>query len=217
MPFEWEPQIKQSKQPSVCAAQTFLSAAEWGGAIFKKTLDEFNRLANVHKLGFKLVESTTPPDPQGTRGVGADVLMDVSTGTHKFKFKTQAGPEHTGKLPATANDIHGATHPLRQGGAIIRAFVFVPATPRVGGSTSRVVSEDLRVYVALHELLHACGLDDTDPGHNPNNNPDIFMTGASVSSGSNPQNDRIDLGSRKFVPPHFLSTRTADLLRTNWQ
>jgi hypothetical protein len=68
--------------------------------------------------------------------VGANVQVEVSSGTHTFTFRTGPKPTdlvHTGSLPGTGIDLTGATHTITQGGEHIRAFVFLPLGPTIAG------------------------------------------------------------------------------------
>jgi hypothetical protein len=240
MATPWEAAVKNTKQLTVFMAPGLKLAPAWGATMFQKILAEFNRLSALHKLGVTLTDKdasgspVTVPDPQGRSGVGANVQIEVSSGTHTFAFKTQEGPTHTRHLPGTALDIAGATHPLVQGGEMIRAFVFLPINPSVAGAGSRGVGTGVKLAVAIHEVIHACGLEESDPGHLPNGDPDVFMTGGSLSASFPPDGDptakpdpklgdRIDLGGGKFVPPAsppgqtFLTARTARLIRDLWK
>jgi hypothetical protein len=93
----------------------------------------------------------------------------------------------------------------------------VPLNPTIGGAGARGVGDGVKLAVAIHEVIHACGLDESDPGHGPNGTPDVFMTGGSLSASFPPAKDTIDLGGGKFVPPIFLSARTAGLIQNNWK
>jgi hypothetical protein len=217
MPTPWEAAVKNTKQLTVFAAGGLLAAPAWGASLFKRILDEFNRLSSLHKLGVTLVESKTLPDPEGNSGVGANVQVEVSSGTHTFTFKTGPKPTdlvHTGSLPGTGIDLAGATHTITQGGEHIRAFVFLPLGPTIAGPGSRGVGPGVKVAISLHELIHACGLADSE--HSPGTDPDLFMTGGSLSASFPPDKDVIDLGRKKTAPPIFITTRTARLIRDNW-
>jgi hypothetical protein len=62
-------------------------------------------------------------------------------------------------------NINGRCHNAIQGGEISAAFIFLPVNPLVGGAGSRGVGKGVKIALALHELLHACGLREEDPGH----------------------------------------------------
>jgi hypothetical protein len=214
MATAWDAAIKNSKQLTVFPHPTLVQTPAWGGALFKRLLDEFNRLSGVNRLGVTLVASSTKPAEDGP--AGANVQINVSAGTHKF---TVGGTEHTASLPAGTgpSDLVGVTHPVSQGGELIRAFIFVPLNPTIGGSGARGVGNGVKLSITIHELIHACGLDESE--HSPVINPDVFTTLSSLSASFPPDGnpgDRLDLGRRKFVPPIFITARTASLIRSNW-
>ena len=213
MPTPWESAVRKTKQLTVFPTDELIKSAAWGATFFKRTLETFNTLSNVNKLGVTLRKGDSAPDPDGNGG--ADVQLDVSNGSHSFKFQGN----QTGSLlpPPTIN---GTTHVVSQGGEIIRAFIFVPINPttEVGG---RGIGTGMKIAFTLHELLHACGLEETDPGHNTGlNDPDLFRTLAdpdfNFPADGNP-GDRLRLGFNKFAPPFFLTARTAGLVHKNWQ
>ena len=129
---------------------------------------------------------------------------------HSFMYK---GPRSGSLLPAPA--INGVTHVLTQGGEMDRAFIFLPIDPQTDKTGGRPIGTGLKIAIALHEVLHACGLDDTDPGHQTQlNDPDLFRTGADgdfnfppdgVPGDPKKPGDRLALGFKKFTPPFFLS------------
>lgn len=211
MPTPWIPAVKQAKQLTVFPGPGLMKAPAWGGVLFKKILDEFNRLSSVHKLGVTVVASNTAPALKGIGG--ANVQIEISSGTHKFTIE---GTEHTSSLPGTGIDLSGCTNsPLVA--EQFRAFIFVPDNPTVGGASSRGVGDGVKLAIALHEVVHACGLSELE--HSPGNNPDLFMTGGSLSAQFPPNGvpgDRIQLSSKIFVPPIFISARTAGLIQSNW-
>lgn len=211
MPTPWEAAIKTGKQLTVFATPGMTTGSAWGSALFRKIIGEFNRLSALNKLGLTLIDTTTPPDAQGAGG--ANVQVDVSGGTHSF---TTFGKIRTGNLPGTGIDAIGVTHPVSQGGAHVKAFIFLPIDPKIGSATSRGVGEGVKLCIAIHEVIHACGLHESD--HTPANIPDVFSTLTSVSAGASspPASDRVDLGGGKFLPPIFLTPRTAGLIQANW-
>lgn len=130
------------------------------------------------------------------------------------------------------NDLHGSMTPIREShdlddpnpvDLLARAIIRVPAAPLIGGSSSRPVGDPLKLMLALHELIHACGLSDAD--HTLSANPDAFATGFSVSAGKagNGVDDQFQLGSIKLPPHvgdpnphHLIGTTTGNLIRKNW-
>lgn len=225
MPTPWDSAIRKNriKQLAVAASKGFLDAPAWGLPLFQKMLFEFNRLSTVHKIGLTMApfDKTTAP-----KGSEPNVQIDVSIGTHQFIVD---GKPQRGSLPEGTNgfDIVGTTHPVIQGGEIISSFVFLPLEPSINGRNSRRVGTGVRLSIAVHELLHASGLREFDPGHSKGqNDPDLFMTLPDLNANFPPDGmpgDRISLGRNKFSPPNGglspleITARTAGLIRDNWK
>ena len=216
MPDPWTAAVKKSRQLTVFAAPGFMTnPGPWGAVLFKKIIDEFNHLSRKNKLGVSLIQSKIVPDSQGNGG--ANVQIEISQGKHSF---TANGEKFERSLPPSLTS--GITHPVHQDGEIIRAFIFVPSNPQISApSGPRGAGSGVKIGIALHECLHACGLTEADPGHEPpQKESDLFMSFPQFDPNSPPDGhpgDRIRLGPSKFMPPFFLNTRTAELVRKNWQ
>ena len=115
---------------------------------------------------------------------------------------------------------------------IRRAFIFVPETPMIEASV-RVGKDDfkhlkrgagsgVRKYIAVHEFIHACGLDDEEHSfEGPNGDVFIGVPNASAGNFDKPNDDKIILRDAHPIhvsaPPSFiLSQRVADLIKNNW-
>jgi hypothetical protein len=221
MPVPWEKHVQETGQLKVFVGPTFLGAAAWGAGMATRILNEFNSIAAANRLGVRLVQSTDEPKKDGT---GADVRLDASSGTCRF-FNSTGGDE-TGSLPTTPGDIRGrcfsviVTHPNNLD-FNWKAFVFVPVDPSV---FKHLVGEPVRIAIALHEFLHACGLREADPGHGTPGNPpsgdlDFFATNQVMIEGVTPDKDRMFI-SGKLVPnsagQFTITPRTASLVQRVW-
>lgn len=212
MPTPWDAAIRnqQIKDLSVFAGPDLKAAPAWGIALFKRILEEFNRLSSLHKLGVTVSESLLKPDTP----LGANVQIEVSSGAHSFILN---GQTQTGSLPSGL-DIVGKTHVAVQGGEIQKAFIFVPIRPTIVG---RGVGTGVKLALALHEVLHAVGLNESDPGHFTGlNDPDLFMSGSQLEGNFPPDGnpgDRLNLGFGRFAPPLFITARTASLVQSIWK
>lgn len=207
----WIETIKKNKELTVFAGPGLKVAPAWGEALFRDTLDEFNRLSVVSRLGVILKPSQTAPAPDGAGG--ANVQVEVTGGTHKF---TTLGREFTKSLSAGAS---GVTHPVAPTGELVRCFIFVLLNPTIEGVDSRGVDNGVKKAIILHELIHACGLDEED--HSPESSPDLFMTNRSVIARAlpEPRQDRLLLRNepRTTVPPFFISANTARKIQSVWK
>ena len=220
MPTPWEAHVQKTGQLTVFPGQNMVAAPAWGMGLFERIRVEFNRLAQVNLLGVRLVVSNQAPNPNGT---GANVQFDVSNGSCPF-FDAFGNP-HTGSLDVSLGNVRGVCFRIEGSGLggftfSKRAFVFVPANPRV--SATRMVSENVRMAVALHEFFHACGLSADDPGHGTPSQPaagnlDLFATGGIVLPGTS--QDQFLVGGH-VVPDasgqFSITGRTASLVQRIW-
>jgi hypothetical protein len=220
MPDPWERGVQQTGTLTVFATQAFQQSPIWGGGIFNSLLDEFNRLAALNRFGVRMQPSPTAPDPKGP---GANVSLDITLGTCKY-FDYKGDPQ-TDTLDVTPGQIHGRCFSVtNKSNKLIRAFIFVPANPQA--RPGRTVGRGVRMGLALHELIHSCGLHNEDPGHGALNAPptgdtDVFATGDTFIEGSTPDHDKLILPSTgKLVPDSngqfFLTPRTVMLIQDVW-
>jgi|GEM_PF-3928990 hypothetical protein len=222
MPTPWEAHVQKIGQLTVFPGPNMVREPAWGMGLFERIRLEFNRLAQVNLLGVRLVVSNQAPNPNGT---GANVQFEVSNGSCPF-FDGFGNPQ-TGNLDVSLGHIKGICFRIEGsglGGFIFskRAFVFVPANPKV--SATRTVTENVRMAVALHELFHACGLSADDPGHGTPNLPaigdlDLFASGGLVLPGSGTSQDQYLVGGH-VVPDRSgqfsITARTASLVQRIW-
>jgi hypothetical protein len=218
MPSPWIKGVQQSGRLTVFAGPGFLSAPAWGAGLFKQILDEFNRLALTNRFDVRLIASATTPLPNGG---GANVQLEVTNG--KLAYFDVDGSWQTDTLDVSPGHIRGRTYltGFGQSGTlkIARAFIFVPINPTLGIG-QRGVGKGPKMALTLHELLHACGLDNSDPGHAPGSTPnDLFTTDTILQPGNKPDEDKMFLGG-KFQPDasgHFVLTPTTiRLVQSVW-
>jgi hypothetical protein len=108
-----------------------------------------------------------------------------------------------------------------------RAYVYVLRNPTVnvgpaGQQRPRAVGEGVKLFIAVHELIHACGLSNND--HSSEADPDFFIAQPQPAPGATPQGDKLrirlqplkNLPSDPPDPPLFLTQRTANLIRSIW-
>ena len=202
--------IIDKKTLTVFADQSVKKDADWF-RVFKDALVKFNAL----KLGVTLVEEPKDP-PDAVTLAGAHVQFATGAGTITAKGR---GKPMTDNLIGT--ELHGRTFTFRDPG-IAKAFIFVPATPMIGGS-GRQVGDGIRLYIAIHELLHACGLEDSD--HNPEANPDVFCSEPTASmnpiQGQTAAGDRMRVGNprpdnKNVFPPISANGRTRSGIQRLW-
>src|SRR5262245_56880108 len=161
MPISWLDSVKQTGQLSVFPGPTVTGGA-WA-TVFDESLLRFNALSQLLAFRVTMVRATTPPDPNGSGG--ADVQFEAGNNQVSYTFQ---GTQYS--MPIDGNGVHGNTQVVKisfnaTDYRIAKAFVFVPATPKLHGSTGREVGRGPRLVIAVHELIHAAGLSNAD--HSP--------------------------------------------------
>lgn len=228
MPTQWIQAVKNSHQLTVFATSS-VTKGPWS-SVFTNALQEFNRLSGAMQLGVTFVPptpSTPAPDPSSVT-TGTNVKFDTANGSvHEDVLKNKFGQvlsSFTENVSGTA--MIGLTKPpqwqddkgqTRQ----FRAFIYVPATPMVnagptGQQIQRGVGDGVKLFIAVHELIHACGLSNGD--HSTESDPDVFVAKPQPLPGATPQGDKLMLRLQPQVvaPPIIISTRTAGLIRSIW-
>jgi hypothetical protein len=210
MATPWVDRVKQTGQLSV-----FPGPGVAGGGwvvVFDNALLRFNELSRLLSFRVRVTKATSPPDKSG-RG-GADIQFETASKHISFTALGQTESESF-----SGNGLHGLTKTVAMsfGGGpakIEKAFIFVPSTPLTGGAKARVVGDGVKLVIAVHELIHACGLDEKGD-HSPFTDPDLFLLVGSLSAGTSPQDDKLDFGG-KIMPPIWMSRRTAAKIKALW-
>ena len=203
----WEDPIKRSKTLTVFPGGSVAGGA-WG-SVFANAIKEFNRLVAAHTLGITLSQSATPPHPSGVGG--ADVQFEAGNGNVSF---TSFGQQFS--VSVNGNSLGGDTRQVKTVfGAVQRiakAFIVVPATPQINANPPRAVGDGVMLFIAVHELIHACGLSNGD--HNPD---DLFSGFPQARAGNKRQDDKLEVNQQKRLPPLFLTTKTAGVIQALWK
>lgn len=229
MPQLWEDRIRNRNPRQLTIFVAPRLSKPWRRA-FDDALKTFNQLSRSNQLGLTMVESTTMPAPDGDGG--ADVQFDMGKGdlTYTALGATTVVKGYSG------TSMHGNTQLVslkvgNQPGPIQRAFIFVPETPMVNAlmqvgrakfnQVQREAGHGIKHFIAAHELIHVCGLLNSDHTH-LGANADLFVEQPQPNSGpfNKPDEDRILLhltSPRNVVaPPIFLKKATVDLIKANW-
>lgn len=202
MAMPWTSAIKRKKQ---LAVYTGSSLGSWAG-ILKDAIREFNSLSRKHQLGVTLIESSNPPTDSG----GADISIQSANGAVSFSY---GGETRNGSFSGI--QMHGLTWLFSRDGFLEKAAVFLPSQPQV--STPKVVRPvglNVMKLIAIHELVHACGL--TNNEHSPN---DLFQANPQVYPGDTASGDKvtIQVGAKvSLMPPFVLSGPTANHIKRLW-
>jgi hypothetical protein len=113
--------------------------------VFDAALQAFNGL----KLGVTMKEAADQDS--------ANVVMQITSGPTTFTYGGTSYPGPT----LDPSYIHGRTRLFSGEGGVEKAAVFLPNAPKTGPE-SEDVSVDMMKVIAVHELVHACGLEDGD-------------------------------------------------------
>ena len=121
-------------------------------------------------------------------------------------------PPSIAALPDRSNEATPISVPDREG-RIEKAYVFLPRQPQVGlvSGARREVGAPVKLVIAVHELFHACGLENEE--HCPS---DLFHPGPDIDPGSTPAQDRARITYSLRMPPLRLSEVTAGRVRGLW-
>jgi hypothetical protein len=209
MPNLWERAILNTNQLKIFAG-TNASAGSWA-RIFDQAIREFNSLSNSLNLGVTFVRSTIPPHPSGVGG--ADVQFETTSGQVNFVAFNQPF-----SINVDGDGLIGHTQLImsvtRNRKRIGKAFIFLPVTPKASSSRGRDVGDGVKLVMAVHEMIHACGLSNAD--HSPAATPDLFFAFPQLDTDSNPANDKISVDPIR-MPPLVISSRTQLLIQLIWK
>ena len=168
----------------------------------------------------------------------ANVVAQAKTGNFKFSYDDGRYKMEEKEYTFDGKSLHGhcsmlfgdvrnratRSYELR----MIRAFIFVPAKPHTDGAKSRIVGDPVKMVVAVHEMVHACGLDD-----HHHTVDDVFCWPKAKYDPKNPDDDRVEAfsGRRETVmiagkpslqsvmvsmPPIVLNGPTQEKIRRLW-
>lgn len=205
MSIPWSPAIIKGRTLTVFSAPAARSPV-WNQVI-GHLLKEFNALSKKHGLGITLKASAQAPKDGG----GADIAINTGDGKVSVAF---SGVDPQAKT-FDGKRMHGATLLLSRRDVMIKAFVFLPARPEVNTpSKPRLVGPKILTLIALHELLHACGLENSDHGGSG-----VFQPSPMVNIGDTPLGDLASVeptASGKPMPPYVLDESTVKALKSIW-
>ena len=162
-------------------------------------IDEFNVISAREHLGVSL---TDEPDQSN-----ANVFVRTLNGQHTISYR---GHIHQVNLPGNA--LAGQTSLISVGGKVETAQIFLPAAP---GRHRRIrqVGRPVRLVIAFHELIHACGLSNSDHG-------DLAFHGTpSVTRARRASDDTVTVlsaGNYVHMPPLKISNETCWRILLNW-
>ncbi len=203
MATAWTDGVKGSKQLKVFAGSSV--RGQWA-TVVGEALSAFNTLSRHHGLGVTLVRATAAPTDSG----GADVAIAIASGAVSASW---GGTTDNGNFDGTR--MHGLTLQFATDAGIAKAFVFLPERPQVNTPAGvRPVGVNVMKLIAVHELVHACGLDNSD-----HSTDDLFQANPQVDPGDRPAQDRIRIGTgspMRWMPPLVLGGGTVRTIKRLW-
>jgi hypothetical protein len=223
----WVDGIKQAGQLTI-GFDASLARAGWDG-VFRNAITEFNKLSTTHNLGVTFVQTQ---DLQA-----ANVEARAARGDFEFEY-----PPHIAKKKITFDGatVHGLCKPVMSQTRnrrtrtdevrLMKAFIYVPAAPLTDkNAKGRVVGDPVKLVIAVHEMIHACGLVENDE-----HSVDDIFSWPQLHVGNQPNDDRLATlgGTVTFpgkpgqpprtghstidMPPLFLKAETATKVRDLW-
>jgi hypothetical protein len=160
MVLPWVKSVRDSQQLSV---YNDLATGRWP-RLYHDALAGFNKLSDDHKLGVKFTEAKDEKS--------ANVVMRFGKGPVSYEFdgRKQSDPTFKGDTAHGKTFLFswwrsGSVHMevdgiLDKRSGIEKAAIFLPSNPQ--GSPGAEVTLDVMKVIAVHELVHACGLDNDD-------------------------------------------------------
>lgn len=219
MPRPWDEATRQSKQLTIAAADKFKQSTTWGGAMLTAMVAEFNKLAAANKLGVTFVELAVGTETQSP--ALAKVVVDTAVTDYSYEFR---GKTFRGKLEPPPS-FTGMTEAIGSG-SIEQAFIFLPAqmvtkagSIDTGQRYDRMIGRSVRLAMALHEMLHACGLGQLDPGH-IGRGDDLFYGTPTLDVNDPPDGkpgDRLKVEGNRYLPPFRLNAKTSKMIKELWE
>jgi hypothetical protein len=180
-----------------------LTSGKWVH-LFKAALEGFNEVSKRYGLGVTMAKAADEKS--------ANVVMRISSGVASYEYDGAAISESfDGKR------LHGYTMLIGREGEreIEKAVVFLPSDPRssAGFIRGKEVFEkanlDMMRVVAVHELIHACGLENGD------HSDDGVFCGTMVPTGTG----KVQAWGKKdarAMPPLFLIPSTVSKVASLW-
>lgn len=197
MATPWISSVRTTRRLRVFPASS-VTRGSWR-MVFARALREFNRLSGASALNVT-VERVSQEDD-------AEVVVDTASGTIERSF---GGADL--RVPFSGTSLHGYTGLIQRDGVVERALIVLPSMPQVNTPRGvRAVGDGVRLVIAVHELVHACGLSNAD-----HSSGDLFAGFPTVDAGTRPEDDVVRASSTVRMPPLVLSSATAGAVRSLW-
>lgn len=199
----WTSSVKQAHQLTYYLNSV---AGLWLSAV-QEAVREFNTISSRHNLAVTYSQTNDPPTDTG----GANISIATGNGGVSFNYNG------THATTINGSGLQGSTMLVsRPGGPIEKAFMFLPSQPLINTPNGRrETGAGVMKVITLHELIHGCGLHNSD--HSPD---DVFNGFPSADPGRSAAQDRVQItvsGQYRFMPPIIFSSTTAGKIARLWR
>lgn len=200
----WFKRFQQAGTLEVFAGSNFTGSL-WTTA-FADAIKEFNQLMSSNGVKLTLTTGT-----QGATEINSQVIVQTANGKATPNYGYQPKPR-----TFDGNGLHGLTIPFAdRKGFLEKAYIFVPATPRVDPKSkkSREVGQAVRSFILVHEFIHAAGLSNDE-----HTNEDCMCYPGELVTGNAAADDRVQPwgGLGKSMPPCTMIGKTVANLKKAW-
>lgn len=197
MAMPWTDPIRERGVLQVHPAPS-IARGSWR-AVFDQAVQKFNWLSGANSLGVTLARARRAEEAHVTVEAASRSIDGEYDGVpirHAF----------------SGSALHGYTALASREGHIEKAFVFLPSMPQVNTPRGpREVGPGVKLVIAVHELVHACGLTNADHASD-----DLFMGFPTVDAGTRPEGDRVRVSHSVVMPPLVLGAGTVAKVRRVW-
>lgn len=198
MAIPWNESVRTAGRLRVHATRSLRNGG-WQ-AVVQQAIRDFNRLSRTHHLRVTLSATDSASEAEVIVKAVAQAIDETYDGVairHAFD----------------GTRLHGHTSLVNRDGALERALVFLPSMPQVNTPSGvREVGPGVKRLIAVHELVHACGLSNDD-----HSSDDLFAAYPTVDPGTRPDGDRVRVSYSVRMPPLVLGVPTIAKVRENWQ
>jgi hypothetical protein len=205
MPIHWPEATVRGRELTVYITPGASRSTVWMN-VLGHVLKEFNAVSKAHKLPMRLKASNLAPKENS----GADIAINVATDKINLTFPGHDPVSET----FSAIQLHGRTLLFHRKNELLKAFVYLPPTPKINTPKGmRGVGPKVLTVIALHELLHACALDEDEHG-----DFGLFQANPSVNFGDTPIQDTVSVRSNVVgaMPPYVIDDATVQTLLDRW-
>jgi hypothetical protein len=226
----WADWVKRTGKLTIFLDES-LGKQGWAKA-FQEAITKFNDFSTQ---SWKLGVTFETNDNQ----IKANVVVQAKAGDFEFGYKDAYYEMAKKTVQFDGESVHGLCSQLFSDEKnrvtkavekrVVKAFIFVPAKPRIKKGKSRFVGEPVRLVIAFHEMIHACGLGDED-----HTTDDVFAWPSAKFDNDKPADDRVEVysGQNKdtviagktvsapimvTMPPIILNKPTQDKIRDLWK